>query len=78
MQTNAIRIKGVPISQESKDCNEIALRTGFSLDYVKKVLMYSIRHNETIWTEYAKLQKERQEAIDRTLSAKADHGIITE
>lgn len=65
MQKNTPLNKDVEIPQEAKDCVEVSVRTGLSVDYVRKVIIYNKRYSELIWSEYAKLLKERQDAIDR-------------
>ena len=53
--------------------NEVAKRTGYSVDYVKKVVYYCTRTNEIIEMEYARVVRESQARTEAIKLARLLH-----
>lgn len=62
VHNNILQPPSIEDEWDSKDCVEVAKRTGYSIGYVRQVVIYNTRNHDGIWIELARVVRQREEA----------------
>jgi hypothetical protein len=62
VHNNVLTPPNTDFEWDTKDCVEVAKRTGFCVGYVRQVVIYNTRNHDGIWMELARVVKQREEA----------------